>query len=461
MSSQFRRFLHSNVYEFALVLVLSVALGYAILSGFEASLALRSRIEIEIPLVGTLLLILYAGSWSRKARIISILSAIAYIIASIVVALVLASTQVAPFDGMVVNDVEGNHAIFVVALLATTLICYLLSRSRAGTVALTLVSVFCCSVVQFLFRGWLADEGGLVDFIIVLVASIVLIVYRRYRICMDKSELKTKPTFGMSMVVGGVVAMCSIGLSALVFVMLINPLNLSTPILKPFEYRIIPPVVEYTGTYDQYLVEDPDKFTSLLNERENATTSNAQGGSVPDQEKEEKAQNPLITFLQSMMIFSDEDWMEDFDPHMFERMRFAFVIVVILVLLAIALVIFLRIRRRDVRLKRLEDRPLAERVTYLYGFLLSRLKRLGLGKPETSTPLEFAYDSRRNLVPFTRGTQQVDFVRVTIIYQRAAYGSMEITQEEYETVRRYYRAFFGNAHRYLGTPKWLIQFWRI
>lgn len=255
--------------------------------------------------------------------------------------------------------------------------------------------------------------------------------------------------------------MCSIGLSALVFVMLINPLNLSTPILKPFEYRIIPPVVEYTGTYDQYLVEDPDKFTSLLNERENATTSNAQGGSVPDQEKEEKAQNPLITFLQSMMIFSDEDWMEDFDPHMFERMRFAFVIVVILVLLAIALVIFLRIRRRDVRLKRLEDRPLAERVTYLYGFLLSRLKRLGLGKPETSTPLEFAYDSRRNLVPFTRGTQQVDFVRVTIIYQRAAYGSMEITQEEYETVRRYYRAFFGNAHRYLGTPKWLIQFWRI
>lgn len=458
---QRKRFMKASAFDLLLVLALSLCMGYAVASGFEASLALRGQVWLMAVVSLVLLLILFSGAWSRKARATSIVGAVVFCGIAIAVALALTPQEAMPFADGSVNDVEGNLAIFVIVILATTVIVYLLSRSRAGVVVLAIVSVFTCCVVQFLFRGWMGEEGGLAVSILAMTCSLALIVYRRYCICVGKSERTEGTSFPSAFLMGVVAAAASVLLSSLVFVAVIAPMNLTTPILKPFEHRIIPPIIDYTGTYDEYLVENPDVFTSFLNEREESTRQNAEGGTVPNEEQTEAATNPIVTFLQSITLFSDEDWNEDFDPVTIDRMRLGMIIVYILIAAAIIGAIFLRIHWRKVRLDRIADLPLKDQVIYLYDFLLSRFKRLKLGKPETSTPLEFAFDSRRNLVPFTRNTGQVDFVAVTLIYQRAVYGGEEISQEDHDKVVRYYKAFFNNTHRFIGTPKWIFKFWRI
>lgn len=142
-------------------------------------------------------------------------------------------------------------------------------------------------------------------------------------------------------------------------------------------------------------------------------------------------------------------------------MQFGFLFVLVFILALIVGLVLLRISRRGARLRKMAGEPLDRQVIFLYGFLLSRFDRLKMGKPPASTPLEYAYDFRRKFVAFTRKTGKVDFVKVTLVYQRAAYGSEPVSQEDFDDVRRYYRAFFGNAHRYMGTLKWLWKFWRI
>lgn len=459
---QMGEFLRANLLDMVLVLVLSLSLVYAVLSGFDATLPMRTNFGLEALVSCVLLVILYAGAWSHKVRAISIVCAIAYFVAVLVVSLVMTSSEAAPFaDGRTINDVEGNYAIFAITVLVITLLTYLLSRSSTLVVILALISVFTCCVVQYLFRDWAANEGGVIDFVIVLVISVSLIVYRRYRISSDAAEHKANTAYAQTFAFGVVISGVVVAISAVLFALVIAPLNLQTPVIKPFEVRIIPPIEDYTGTYDEYLVENPEEFTSLLNEREDETNQNTKGGSVPDNEETQTDAAPIIQFLKSMTIFSEDDWTEVFDPTTINRIRLGLTVALLLLVAIIAAAIALRIHWREVRLKKLSDKPYSMRVISLYDFLLSRLDRLKLGKPATSTPLEFAFDSRRKLAVFTRNTNKVDLVEITLIYQRATYGKEDVSKEEYERVVRYYREFFKNAHRFVGTPKWMYLFWRI
>ena len=461
MPKRMKTFMRAQAFDFVLALVLSVALSYTVLSGFDSSLVLRANFALEILIIGILLLILCAGSWSRGMRTATSIAAAVYCVIVVGLSLVLSVPGAAPFADGTVNDVEGNFTIFVVVLLVVTLLVYMLSRSRVGVTALCLFAVFSCCVVQYLFRTWTNDEGGLIVFIVVLVSSVTFIIYRRYCIMSTKSDHHVRFVFGQACMLGLIISAVCVAIGSLVFVCVIAPQNFQTPVIKPFEYRIIPPIVEYTGTYDEFLVENPDVYTSLLNEKEDATKHNAKGGSTPDDKQEEASTNPLIRFLQSISIFNEDDWNEAFNPVMYERLKLG---ISIGLLLIIALIVFLIIRRitlRKRRLQKLEDKPLNERVQFLYDFFLSRFAMLKLGKPQTSTPLEYAFDSRKNLVPFTRGTNKVDFVEVTLIYQRAVYAKSEIMQEEYDRICCYYNAFFNNARRHVGTLKWLWKFWRI
>lgn len=459
MARQLRVFLRASACELVLALMLSVGLCYAVLSGFDATMALRERLGLQTLVAGGMLAVLVAGSWSRGARAASIGGAVVYAAAALAVATALSSEP--PLIEGTLNDVEGNYAVFAAVMVVVPLLVYLLSRTRAGCVALVLASTLCCGAVQFLFREWAAQEGGLIDFLVVLVSSVALLVYRRYRIGIAGVDHGSRPAFGQAALLGLGASACAAVVASMVFALVIAPLNLDTPILKPFEHRIVPPVVEYTGGYDQYLVENPDEFTSLLNEKEEATTRNAEGGATPDDEETPAPSNPLISFLRGVTTFNDDSWEETFDASTIERLRLGALLVALLVVLAAIVAVALRIRWRDVRLRKIAALPAGEQVVYLYDFIMGRLDRLGLGRRAAATPLEFAFDSRRALVPFTRGTGQVDLVQVTLIYQRAAYGSGAVSDDDLDRVRRYYRAFFGNAHRQVGTPRWLVLFWRV
>ena len=77
-------------------------------------------------------------------------------------------------------------------------------------------------------------------------------------------------------------------------------------------------------------------------------------------------------------------------------------------------------------------------------------------------PLEFALAASGEMTGFMRNRSQADFLGITLIYQRAVYGSGNVTADDYRYVEDYYNAFFANAHKRMGHLRWAFRgFWRI
>ena len=459
--SRLALFLRSSALDFIMVLVVSVGLDFMLLSGFDATLELRWDLLLQLGAAAIMAGVLFIGAWSKRSVLTSVVGVIVVLACAVALGVAMTPADVQLFVGGMVNDEEGNYLIFCLVITIVPIMVYLLSRRPWGVAILLVAAVVVCACVQYLFRDWLAEEGGLVAAAITLTGVLTMLVYQSYRQSAFSADRLRTPAFGRAALFSLLVALiCVFGGGAL-FYGIIEPLQLSTPIYKPFELYVIRPIVEYSGVYDDAFVEDPDWTTSLLNDDEEDTSEEAEGGEEPEEEAQEGANNPLSTFVQNLTTYSQDNWNAAFSPVSYQTIALGALLGLLAVLLVLLVAVLIKILGRRRRLKKLASRPPSERVVELYDFFCSRFARLGIERSPALTPLEFAYASRKTLVPFTRDTGSVDFVRVTLLYQRGAYGTGDVSEEEYAQVERYYRAFFGNARRYVGMPKWLITFWRM
>lgn len=463
MSSRFATFIRSSLVDCALVLAVVLGVSHALLSSFDATVALRGAFGLQLAIALPMLIILYAGAWSKRSLAPAAAAVVAWAVAALAASAAMMPADVPFFADGFVNDSPGNYPVFVVVMLAVTAVVYLLSRRVPGCAVLAFLVVAVCAGVQFLFRNWLSGEGGAVAFACCLVGSAALLIFQRYRACAYAAEQLSSPAFGRAALfaVAAVGVACAVG--GILFACAIQPLGLGTPVIRPFEQNIVRPVIEYTGVYDSVKVENPDLKSSLVGEEEDTTSENTDGGSDPEQtdDPDQGAGSPIAQFIESLQTYSQDSWDEGADPVAYDRLRLGALLAALAVALLAAAVIGARIYWRRVRLRRIADRTPAARVLYLYRFLCGRFAKLGISKPASATPLEFAVARRQDMVPFTRGAGKIDFVRVTLLAQRAAYGTGDVTEAEYAQVERYYRVFFANARREVGTLRWLWLFWKI
>lgn len=453
-------FLQASFWDLLLVVAASLGLSYAVLSGFESTLGLRAAWPLLLALIVPTALALFAGAWSKRA--VPAAAVAVAVIGGVALAVAVAAMPegVSVLADGAANDVEGNYAIFVAVVMAVTLAVFLLSRRPAGAVALLVAGVVVCGAVQFLFRQWLAEEGGALCFAVVLAATGAEVVFQRYRARAAAVDVLARPAFAMAFAQAVMLVILCVGAGAAVWGLVLAPLNLPAPTIKPFERTIARPVVEYSGIYDESLVENPDRESERTDE-ENETQDNAAGGSEATEDQSTAPDDPWTQFVQSVTVFNPDDWTEEFAPVSVEMAQLGFLVPLVVALLAVVAVLLARHSMRFVRLRRWQSLSPDERVVAAYGYLVGAFAKLGLAKPPQVTPLEFAFDQSRAMVPFTRGTGRTDFIEVTLIYQRAAYGAGAVTEEDWRQVERYYRAFFGNARAWVGPARWLKYFWTI
>ena len=107
-------------------------------------------------------------------------------------------------------------------------------------------------------------------------------------------------------------------------------------------------------------------------------------------------------------------------------------------------------------------RSLGYRVWYLYEFFMKRLQRMKVAPAPQLTPLEYAISRERQLEFMDQGTDGVTFLEVSRLYMDVTYGAYQPTDDDYDRVVRFYRAFFKNARKQSGWPKWVFwRYWRI
>ena len=141
------------------------------------------------------------------------------------------------------------------------------------------------------------------------------------------------------------------------------------------------------------------------------------------------------------------------------------VVLVILLAIAAAVAVAIATRRHRAARERLADDlmelPCANRVVKMYDVVADKLAVLGFEKPAGMTQLEWAMASRADLAPLAKGTGGVDLLTLTLVYQRVAFGTGNVTESDYQRMEVYYRKFFKNAKAYVGYPRWFVLFWRL
>jgi hypothetical protein len=75
--------------------------------------------------------------------------------------------------------------------------------------------------------------------------------------------------------------------------------------------------------------------------------------------------------------------------------------------------------------------------------------------------MEFALATRAQMAPFCKNTGGVDFLALTLIWQRAAFDTGRLTEDDWQHMRTFYVNFLPNSKDYLGKYRWLLYFWRL
>jgi hypothetical protein len=456
-------FFQASIPDFLLVLMVSVALTFTVSYGFYSAAAYRGDVPFIAVASLPLLVILFAGSWSKRALIPSALGVV--VLAGTIIGISVAATpaDVGVFVDGGYHDVEDNYVAFGFLLAVVPVVVYLLSRRMVGLVVLLFFAVLACGSIQFLYREWTADQAGLFASVTVLLGIAVMFVYQCYKQSVYQAKRIKSTAFAGAFAFSVLIGVACVLVGVAVYFGIIANLGLSTPEIKPFERYVAHPELVVSGTIDEFDQRDEELTSDDLSESERDSSQDAEGGNRSDSSDSsgEAQGSPRGGLAQLLSAFDVRNWDPEYNPIGYLILQWSAIVLLVFIPLVLIVCLLLWRYRRTLRLKRLEKEPYPYRVWYLYGFLLERLGRLKMPKPDYLTPLEFALGARRAMLPFAQGTGDVDFVVVTNVYQRVCYGGCDVGKTDYDCLVTYYRAFFKNARRHVGGLKWLWKFWRI
>jgi hypothetical protein len=452
-------FLRSNLFDFALALIVSTALVYTAGYGFYSAPALRGNVLVDAFICLLALVPLYAGLWSKRTVAVGLIGYAAVAVCVCVVLGVMMPDGVPLFVDGSVNDTEDNWVVFGMVAVFVPLVVFLLSRRTWGAALLFVLGVLTCAVIQFLYREFMTDLNGLAAALVVYLGCAAIYIYTNYKRNLYAAERVESTSFGKAFLWSlGLSAAC-LAVGAAVFFGIVASLGITTPDIRPFEDYYQRPTVEYTGVYTEQQIENQDITTNQTNDEQQDSNQNAEGGNQSDSQTEENQSEQSSS--RSIMGFDINDWNEQFQAINYRILELTGIIIAIAVVALIIAAILLRRHRRVTRLKRIEGKPPSYRIAYLYNFFLNRFAALGIKRGKTLTPLEFAIASAGRLAPYKRNKSRIDFLEITLLYQRAAYGIGDLTDEDCKRVEDFYWGFFENAREQLGKFKWAFAFWRL
>ena len=298
------------MFDYLLVLVVSVALVFTVSYGFNSAPDLRGNVPFIAGVCAVLLLPLYAGGWSKRAVPIAAGVYVVLAVAAVAVISSMSPEAVDLFADGQVNDVENNFAVFGIVCVVVPPIVYLLSRRTWGVAVLFFLGVLACGAIQFLYRDWISSQPGTTAALVAYVGMGALFMVQGYRDGVMKSRIVKRTSFIGAFAFGVVGALACLGVGVAVFFGVVSGLGLSTVDAKPFEDYYSRPVVEYDGTFEQQQVYDPNLGTSNLSD-EVDTTNDDESGSDSSEETESGGGFTVVGAI--MDTLNIDDWNEAFE----------------------------------------------------------------------------------------------------------------------------------------------------
>lgn len=464
-SLRLQLFLQAAVFDFILVLLVSVALTYTVSYGFHSAWYYRDNILLITGLTIPILLVLFAGSWSKRAIMPSAIGTFVLFVVYMAVALATSGASFFTADAGI-NDVENCYGIFAMIVVLVPVIVYLLSRRTVGLVFLMLLACVACGLIQFLYRDWISEQPGIPATLLVLFGLGMLFVYQCYRQSVYSANRVKNTSFIGAFAFAAIICAVCIAVGAGVFYGVIAASGLSTPEVKMFESYVSPPVTDQARDYELMQYEG-DNTSDEVTDEQGDTSDEGEGMDNPLLEAgtsmlESTLVGQLASVFAGLDLDNDDPEDEEDVQKYIRALVYTAIIIVVGTAIFILIVVLLWRYRRTRRLKRIAKRSKCYQMWYLYNFLVERFRRVRIVKPAHLTPLEFAAGFSKPMLPYTRDTGGVTFVEVATVYQDAVYGGIEPTDEQMERIVTYYRCFYKNAFKETAWPKWIFwRFWRL
>ncbi len=464
----FTRYLKSVAGEALLVVLAAWAVACVGMHGFF----LDSVVETfgaagTLVLVGALVAFLVSALYVlfyKRSRVIFGVAGYLLIAAVLVVASLFLSTGEYAY-----LDAEGNYFYFALEVFFAATLCFMLTRSLAGSMVWFVGAAFVCALVQAFYQS----EEVLMSLVAVF-SSLALVVHKNFKLGLESAQLAQRPSYarnlGASLLAVGAAGVVACAIWFLVLA------SMGLPVLDiklVTDYRHLP-YVEFKGVAQenpQYnfeltsenlvdgfayttddLLEDPDssievEATSQLEQQlqQNQTgdmdgESSAMSGGQRDTVDEESLDPEYDTVSYSIFI----PWV---------------ILWIILALLVVGTIVgyFVGRRRwRIVRLARILNLEPRVQVIALYNFLFMRLARIGFKIPAGMTLAEYANATLESM-DILNHQAHVAFDDLTATYEKCAYGNYDPTEDEVMPFVVYYLYFWKAAFKHLGPWRYFFK----
>lgn len=333
---------------------------------------------------------------------------------------------------------ETIPAFWSIVLFGSALI-YLLTRSRKILFGAAPIGLLFCAAFKFL--KYPVSVPGLFILIIAIILEILYLVYKDSLLTADYGNYTIRHFLEQSIAIVTVVVMLSSG----VFYGIVKPLDPPTRDLKLITKLMSFDILELLGVASTQEVKDPNQGDEDQDEEEPPEEKEEEKDDEEnEQDEEENKQESDEKISAQTMSYNEKDY------------TVYWVTALIILLLAAPFVIkyVLRSRRR----RRLNGLDASNQAAFVYDFFLDRLKKLGVGKADSQTILEYAEQQEGVLESFT-AEDGTTFEEMTELYNYHLYSKLPIKTEDAAKFVAMYDSFYKNAKAFVGTWRYIRKFW--
>ena len=432
-----RQYIKQRFGDWLLCLVIAASMTEAICSGFvleEGAYCSAVMIfALSVAVQGLFQLI----SYRRRFVVIGITAGVLIAAAAVII---IKTTQPVP------NEAASSRLIFTLIFSAASLLVFLLTRTRTGTVALFLLGTIICAgayFLQFPIMLW--------SFLLFEIAVFALFFFRMYTASLLKTDIGKVRT-GAYMLQMGVVCIAAFAIAGGIYIGVVSPMDPPTRELKLITRLQSMMLLEVLGVSDTKVIFDselasqqtPDttEFTSDTGDEQNESI----GDAFPQIESQTDGKD-LPDYL------SDVQQVLDTVNYGFLRTKYMWLLLLIPFTIVVSYSLRLFFRKRWHR--QIQSLPREDAAANYYSFFLKCFKRLGMQRQSWHTLQEYVENNELQMQVFS--ADDVSFASLTNTYEKVFYGGGSISVNEYKQFVAFYNSFYNNLRRELGSLKYCLR----
>lgn len=438
-----REYLKYRIWDWIFCSGIAVGLVFPLFAGFVLDDAFSSSVPLVTVFMFAVMALLLFFSRSRITVIVGIVCGVALLLFVMVY--------------VRVNDVfggqgqEASNSLFVAMVVAsvTAVLVYLAGRSRPGILAMFLIGtiVICGSYfLMFEVHTW--------SLLLFLFCVFLLYWYRNYLCSLDQAQAG-KIRLPRFMVQSILLCLAALVIGGGAWYGIVRPLSPPTRELKLIQDLKQMNIVRQTGLYstqeyldpNQQSARDADQDMDGTQEKEEDGDQQGDAAAEGAQDTEQDQQQDAPQKKQdAQAVYYLLHW---------RKIPWKIIVAAMVVAGAFALRYLGKKNWESVIQKMTPE----EQIRQVYTYILLRLERIGMKRPDGYTLYEYAADLEDRLERFA--VEEADFTKLTEIYVSVFYGGNEAAPEAVQLFWRFYGNFHRALRKEIGNFRYLINIFRI